>query len=262
MKKIKTLIVASLLVQSMLTSANAKDGFYVTGGAGLGLIDQSKKQTFQSNILATLLTTFTSNDKIADKSFKGDLGLGYDYDLNADWVLGLEGRVGYIYFDEKNSLNSLAVIAGSPPVNVNISGAENRVKADKITAALLFKPGYKIRETSTVRAIVGTEYMKFKSITKANYRQLLGVDPYLSTVAGTTKSSKFGASFGIGLEEDLTKNATLGLEFIHTYYGKIKAATDLKSTIFLVGVPSGTLTLNDKITVNTNSFMVRLNYKF
>ncbi len=259
MSKTKISIISALLSQIIASNANAHDGFYLSGGFGLGLIDQAKRQTFRSNISSTLITTFTSHDKISDKSLKGDMGIGYDYDLGGDVVFAIEGRVGYINFDEKNTLNSRAVVSGSV---VNLSSAENLIKSDKISAGLLFKPGYKISDTSTLRGIVGTEFLRLKSSTNASYYQDISGTIYISKVSGSTKSNNFGLAMGLGFEEEISQDTILGMEFIHTYYGKVKGAVDLRSQITQAGTPSGSLTLNDKISVNTNSFMVRLNYKF
>ncbi len=259
MKEIKKLVLVSILTQAVCYSAHTKEGFYLTGGAGFSLIEQSKQQTFYSQIISTPLTVrFQNSDRISDESFKADLGLGYDFEID-DVVLGAEGRVGYVYFDEKNAIDAKATNSGS---TVNISNSDNRVKAMKINASALFKPGYKFRDTTIIRGIVGTEFMRFKTTTKADYYQLLGADPDTARVSGVRTTNKFGLSVGFGMEEQVTDNTALGLEFVHTYFGRIKGAQDLRSTIFLLGAADGTLTVNDKIKASTNSVMLRVNYYF
>jgi opacity protein-like surface antigen len=243
MKKLTFLMLAFAAHNAQAASPFA--GVYVSAAAGGTLLDSQVEQTISVSKPSLVSGEFPSDNDAEGLGGAGWVALGYSYQSHNHFVLGLEATAGQAN-PEADYTHSL-LVAGHP----FSSEIKTQLKND---FALLFKPGYVIKERTQLYGFVGPRWGNMESHLSSNVTGAIAHDK----VSGY----ELGVTAGLGIAHLVTDHLSVGLEYAYTNYGDI-ASPNTTSEPFIEGLGS-VVTAHDNpdLSVNTNTVAVQLSYHF
>lgn len=254
--RIRVILIAFICVLNTSTFANNFDGPYV--GVGLGFVNAN----FSANKTAEVDTVFfnlnTSNKlKPYQNNFSGSVALGYTHIFIHKLSLAIEAAANYAHGnDGEVSVIQEVVTSLNDPSYMSFSFRRN--------FSFLIKPGFMAGPDSLLYGITGLRFGKFQvSNSESYYQDILGLVVFESEIPFTTDNIyKCGFALGAGLQQYIGKGFNVSLEYIYTYYGKLR---DLNYAAPLTtnGVADGTYKNSiNNLSARTNTFSLNLLYRF
>jgi len=235
-------------------------GFSVTGGLGGMAAELDAKQVFDGDVQAGDIdpsddTDFFVNNEVEfnnsvelfEGSIAGMVGVEYAWQFDNGLVLGLAATAGFenIQFnntDDVNNFVAFAVYSATDPDvtpigagNLNSAGG-NTLKVElENDFAVLFKPGFVLKENTLVYLLVGPRWGNFETSLDSTLVQNgsvtgTGVTPGSwgpTGFATSTSNSEYeiGITAGVGVRQALTDHFHIGLEYAYTHYSDIDSLT-------------------------------------
>lgn len=250
----------------MIKPAHNWTGFYIGGNVGGGW--GSRDVDFAANDPATSTLLFAPgvlNGKPPLSSFKtsgvlGGLQLGYNWQFNRDWLVGLE--TDFNWSDMKGSGTTSAVLGGTP----NTVPFEERVKWFGTVRARL---GYLPMNNLLTYVTGGFAYGRVEH--SGNYTGAAGAigigaggftascAARANCFAGSSSSIASGWTVGGGLEYTVWKNVTVKAEYL--YVSLASNSVTETALVFTPGTSPASINANFSRT-NFNVARLGLNYRF
>lgn len=196
-------------------------GLYVGAGVGAGAIVHDLSTPFLGGI---------DFNGIGGEGVLGEAMVGYDHELNNNFVLGIlaDVRAASISTDLKGSYSD----------GPDYAYGSGSVKAD-YGFDVLAKLGYKVDNSTLAYVVGGYSWQHFKA--SGSVTDNTGTLPPF--ISGSYKWNSSGFTLGGGLETALNDRATVGLEYRYSQYGSEDFGTD---GAFKVEPSSHTVRLNFK----------------
>lgn len=217
-------------------------GFYAHLGLGGSLADFDVDQKAYNPEPGTVMIFVPDQVNLQDVGFTGLLGLGYSHQFSNHFVLGAEVTAG----------NTDAEVSTRDKVSIAGNIIDGHIKAKlKNDFAILFKPGYVIRDKTQIYAFVGPRW--------ANFETSLHTQLVISNTSDKTSGYELGITAGLGMQHLITENLSLGLEYYYTSYGSIQSPNTM-DVIF-----TGTFidVIDDvDIDASSNTILIDLTYHF
>jgi opacity protein-like surface antigen len=205
--------------------------------------------------------SFLGEYDMAGTSPAGLIGLEYLYQFNHRFVLGAEVTAGYTktqsmhhpVFDE--FLNF-----GGPTGEIFLS---YNIKATLTNDfALLLKPGIVSHRNTLFYGLLGPRWAHMEVSSQAQMK--LFFPPTLTEAAGSDEISGYelGFTVGGGIQQRLTPQLHLNLEYAYTDYGSISAPFT-NTEITADGTPTGEFATDaPELKVSTNTLLLGLSYQW
>ncbi len=258
MKKL-AFILCCLSAHSVYANHHPFSGLYATGAVGAMSgkfhVNQNAVGNFsQANI------DLPSEYDLSAASVVGMLGVGYSYQFDNHFVLGLSLLADYSNLNADNTAKFELLNPDPSENNPNIyliNRLESRLSND---FAALFKLGYVFGHSTQFYGLIGPRWGNFQSATSIELLVDVGTPVADFQHAGSTFQYELGLSAGLGIQQHVSEQWYLGLEYLFTTYGDIDAPN--ASTQLIFGEPIGYLTDDPSISVNTNSVMLTLTYQW
>lgn len=253
--------IACLLACLAATNAHAAPatqlpftGFYVSGAVG---ITNAKFDVVPFTDVEPFDFTFPGDYDMYGSSPSGLAGLSYLYQFNHRFVLGAEATAGYTRAVAGYRPEFSEVIPGSG-VDAKLSThLESTLTND---FALLFKLGILCSKDTMFYALVGPRWGNFKTTSESNMLLLIPPDTSAANATDTESGYQLGITAGVGIQQILTEQFHLKLEYAYTDYGKIDSPI-ARTEIMVNGVPSGQFFDNTpEIDASTNTVMLGFSY--
>ncbi len=261
-------------------------GFYVGGNFGYGWGDP--ETTAAGSGTTVLHPTFPASFAFTDLNtapVRGALGgvqVGYNYQFNPRWVLGLEADLQGSGQRGSNALGdpfatlvcSLELLGNPPscPPNVPINGTATTSYQAGIAwfDTVRLRLGYLITDQVMLYGTGGLAYGRVQlsgTTTTSATAQFPGFSDVLVPAAGTFGSARTNTGFSVGggmearLWPSLPANWTWKLEYLYLDLGSLDATTAFGGAFALTGLPvTGTVALHTHFTANI--VRIGINYRF
>lgn len=260
MKKKVTLILFGLL--TFLAQAQAKaeencfNGWYV--GVGLGATEETLKHSSFLNVNIPeipLIVNEVGRGRESSRSFDGKLSVGYSKVFNQKIYTAIEGSLDFHKMKSDVSINSWAIVNNTPVTAFN---SDIMIKNSNVFGTLLFKPGIMLSPRTVIFVALGTKVGRFKASATDSFTQFNTPNNFTSTGNGSKTSSRFGLAIGAGMETYITKQMSIGFDYLYVNYGKLPRLNVVSS----FNTPTGMLTLLNKTRLDSNSLFFRANWHF
>lgn len=253
----------SFIGSGQTTQANIPENrFYLTGAIGVGQLVGKHKENFTNTITIfdfPYMSSFNSQNKIYNNSILGNLGAGYLQHLWSVYHLGLEARVEFNDYRNRNSTN----VVGYNSEFQNIAfGSKNKLQSLCVSGLLLLKPGFKASSGDFFYLMIGPNFSRFKERSTAFYSERNVGLPGNNTNTSFLKNrfNRVGLTVGIGAEHNITQNMALGVEVLHTLYVNKKLSGTHAFNSFSVIEASQTMSEKTKIKIQTKQLMFKFVY--
>lgn len=236
--------------------------FYLTGGIGVGQLVGKHKEIFTNTITVfnfPYMSSFNSQNKLYNNSILGNLGAGYLQHLWSVYHLGLEARVEFNDYRNRNSTN----VVGYNSAFQNIAfGSKNKLQSLCVSGILLLKPGFKSSSGDFFYLMIGPNFSRFKERSTAFYTEMNVALPETFTNSSFLKNrfNRVGLTVGIGAEHKITQNMALGVEVLHTLFVNKKLSGTHTFNSFSFGDVSETMSEKTKLKIQTKQLMFKFVY--
>lgn len=189
---LKYLMICCLILISIYSYANVRDGLYVGGGVG--------SSTDELDLTVTRINSALSVHSDADNSnWLGNVFLGYGTTFYDAYFLA--GELGANF-----PSHSVAIHARSDLTFLNLIPSNNLTIQDYLTFDVL--PGYAL-----------TENILFYGRLGLSYSSLTLKQPTIGPLGSlNTSENKFGGRFGVGANLSVSNSIALGLDYFYSAY--------------------------------------------
>ena len=222
--KLGTLSTITFLMMFTLSStANTRDGFYV--GAGIG-------RSFDQYLLAAsnVANRYTINADADDGNTLGNIFIGIGYTTETAFFLG--GEVGANFPSRKVNITGLPGVSVAYPIINNTLAVQDYVTMDLL-------PGYAINPTILVYGRAGLAY-----------GELSLKQPRIGNSFGFNISeNKWGGRLGLGANYALNNNFGIGIDYYYSIYQEMNIYSPVFNTHFTPKARSNFLGLSVLYTV-------------
>jgi outer membrane immunogenic protein len=209
-------------------------GFYA--GVNLGANWQGVDSTYGALNGEAAGTGISGGNKVG---FIGGAQIGYNWQFDPRWVLGIEGSI--------QGLTGTAS-GGTPAGGSNASKGNGVESQIKWVATLRGRVGWLMHPDTMIYGTGGAAWARIKqSANPLGLTTFGGEDPFFTTKSSS--KTKFGWVAGGGMEHMLTRNWTVGVEVLYHNFG---------TTTGFNGDSSKSSDFKNKLVTGT----VKLNYKF
>jgi opacity protein-like surface antigen len=254
-----------------MEATNPFTGFYISAGLG------GTNAVFDTNELLQIGNVdgdpaepigvaFPFEEDLYQNSAAAMVGLGYSYQFDMGFVLGIEATANYTNAKVTNTNTTQTGIPLLAAIQI-----ENTLTAQLTNDfALLFKPGFMLTKSTQLYALVGPRWGNIETSISDNLSGVL-LDGFISfdefSFPNSVSESGYvlGITAGLGIEQMITDHLSVGLEYAYTSYGDLDTPS---SNIFfddigLGGFPPGTRLLEDSadIDASSNTIMLTLTYR-
>lgn len=235
-------------------------GVYLKAGVGATLGDYTVSPEYVFSDPNIFTFNFAGDYDLDASSPAGLIGLSYLYQFSNHMLVGIEATAGYAkaqagydaFFDEVLPDASTGEIQFSSHTNIEITN----------DFALLFKPGYVSGHNTLFYGLVGPRWAHIKSTVKSG--MLLHFPPTTLTAQDAESESGYqlGYTVGGGIQQRITEQFHISLEYAYTNYGNINVP-ELISTVLANGTPTTDVVTNaPDILAHTNSLMFEILYQW
>jgi len=261
------------------------DGFSVAGD------DASNPHTGSFGFSASDEVTASDNLELFEANIAGLIALEYNYQFDNGLVLGLAATAGFDNVEFNNTMN----VTDAPAVDdvsaddafKTFSTVSSTLKAKlENDFAILFKPGFVVREDTLIYALVGPRWGNFETKLSTSYNNngiadinsacFSGCEIFAwnETLSDSSSNSEYeiGITAGVGIRQVLTDHFQLGLEYAYTHYGDLDSLENFASTngpvLSCVGTDDCVDVAMDYVAnaqdliANTHTVMGTLSYRF
>lgn len=254
-----------VLVLSSFTSISifALDPF---GGFYFGVHSGAIKGDASSNIITdadiTGITTarLTSSGGMNPKSgVTAGLHMGYGKMIHKGYF-GAEVFGSFCNHQQEGSAFSHRRNIAGTPYDETISN-KTIAKIFGLEYGADFIPGYLVSPTTLLFGRVGVVRSKIglSSDSDFTYRYSTNID--IGTAGANGSETKLGLRLGLGIKQIFLKNFCAGLSYVYTNYGNV-SASDKKAIWGLAPSEQDFITINSKINMRTQVFLLSLTYNF
>ena len=253
----KLLICAAAFSALAMTSAVAAPvgapwnwtGFYVGGNVGYSWGRSDTTQTLSGGAVA-----FSASDKFGMNGFLGGVQLGYNWQLNNRWLVGLEADFQWTGQDGNTTATCLAAAC---PSGFTLSTNNSLALSEKLKwlGTVRGRVGALVTPTWLVYGTGGLAYGRVGW--EANLTGSSGFAAASTAFSGS--QTKTGWTLGLGVEGVISGQWTGKIEYLYVDLGTISGGPVSTAPILIGGV-AGTYGFSSRIT--DNILRVGLNYKF
>lgn len=253
-------LVALLSLFSLSIYAEAFDGFYFGGGIGGSQSAFDVNQSLEIKPFSGGRNIYdivqNNKEKLTDGSFLGDLNLGFGHVFSQRWYLGIEGDA--VFQDLQTDAAPL-----TQERNSNLSFSQKTTVELTNQFSLAVVPGIVFKKNTLFYGKIGAAWGNFDVKSSTNYSQLVDAPITLSSNNSFSDSSyENGLLLGVGMEQFVTKNLSIKLEYNHINYDTIHDNTPTASPINSnEPIPiTGSMTDSAGVSASTNSVMLGIAY--
>lgn len=174
--------------------------------------------------------------------------MGFDTQLSPNWVIGIIGEFGRADIDDSVSAFS------TTPARYTMT------RKLKYNAAVRARLGYTPNGTTLIYATGGGAYGKIKN----SFSTSNGANSF----TGNGNSDAWGVSFGGGVEQKLSSNFSIGIQYLYTdlkdndYRVAVGPGTAPSTNPFLIVNPAGTDFRRSDSSLSYHSVRVTASYRF
>lgn len=249
------------LVSPALVHAQIFDGFY--GSLAVGIIQGQEKlnHDIEASVpiprgpLFNLDITTANGAKLSDTSVLGSVSVGYAFLMNACFTLGLEGRGTFqrLKIDHQQDM-SISIINANADFDAALTLDSEY--------AILAKLGWITLKNTQLYGLVGPQWgiFRFDSSFVGDINPLgIPATNIPASIGANRHQSKCGYLLGLGMEQRVTCNSSIGLEYNYANYGTLSTPAEVAVT---VSNAFGTVNAvyHNSARMQTNAFLLKYNY--
>jgi opacity protein-like surface antigen len=271
------------------------NGFSITGAVGgiAAEVDAAqnvlgRSETEVMSIEGTdIFSSLTSSDnlELTETNVAGLVGIEYAFQFHNGFLMGIAATAGFNYVDVDNTVTTsdFTYLNDEDTNYINYNNADVTLKAKLDNDfAILFKPGFVVRENTLIYALVGPRWGNFHTTLSSSYNNNGGIDcdspddcdsGWNGTLTDSASNSKYqvGITAGVGIRQVIADHVMLGLEYAYTHYGDLDELLNTAGPEFFTNPAHGGEAITSRVAFSaaaqdlasrTNTVMATLSYKF
>ena len=267
---IKRCIAASLLLSTASFAATSPTLQGLYAGAEFGGSFAYANQTVQNNVnLQFSDLSFTSSEpyslyaSMVRSSATGAIFAGYGHTWNK-FYLGGEIALSNAYYNmASSSTTGLSRTIDNAITVTSAKQINTQVNVSPTQFGLFLRPGVMLSPTSLLYGRIGTSFATITYSTNVTDTKILAETPTIISfplmIPANKRTHRAALQLGTGLEQALNNQLTMRLDYLFSYYGKIRMSAVGSNNLdpfFLTG------SSYQSVSINNQSIMLGLAYHF